>query len=565
MKAAQADETLRAVLASQVTGPGETSSLAQVAERVARVVAEAEPSDARAQWTERFSALITQGSFLPSVPTLANAGRSGQLAACFALEVADTLDSIYGNLHRAARIQQGSGGVGVEFSALRPRGTPIERSGGHTPGPVAFTELFARSAHVMGMAGRRAGAHLAILSDDHPDIVDFVRAKRDAPDRFPQLGLAIGVSDRLLRAVQKNDSWELRHARGTTSWIAARDLLREITESILETGNPTVLFLDRIEIDNPTPALGRLRATNPCGEQPLLADESCVLGSLQLPAFLGQDGAIDETRLSRAVRDAVRFLDDALTVNTWPDDEIALASQRTRKIGLGVMGLADLLLLHGLPYDRPEARDLVRQVLGLIAREAEAATCALGEERGVFPAWVRGRRRRNATTRAIAPTGTLRLLAGCSPGIEPFFAPRVDLMTEAGELTWTDPWLLGWLARRTADPKPVLDALAAGVPHDELPELCDTDRVLLRQAWEISPEDQLEMQAAAQLCVDGAVSKTVHLDTRVPPTSAALERWIQKARHLGCKGVAFYCRPPKTLPTRIDLRAVCPGPGVCGS
>jgi len=352
MKTAQADETLRAVLASQVTGPGETS-LAQVAERVARVVAEAEPSDARAQWEERFAALITQGSFLPSVPTLANAGRSGQLAACFALEVADTLESIYDNLHRAARIQQGSGGVGVEFSALRPRGTPIERSGGHTPGPVAFAELFARSARVMGMAGRRAGAHLAILCDDHPDI--------------------IGVSDRLLCAVRKNESWELRHARSATGRIAARDLLGEIAESILETGNPTVLFLDRIEIDNPTPALGRLRATNPCGEQPLLSGESCVLGSLQLPAFLGQDGAIDETRLSRAVRDAVRFLDDALTVNTWPDDEIALASQRTRKVGLGVMGLADLLLLRGLPYDRPEARDLVSHVFSRLGAGTAAA------------------------------------------------------------------------------------------------------------------------------------------------------------------------------------------------
>jgi len=178
---------------------------------------------------------------------------------------------------------------------------------------------------------------------------------------------------------------------------------------------------------------------------------------------------------------------------------------------------------------------------------------------------VRGQRRRNATTRAIAPTGTLRLLAGCSPGIEPFFAPRVDLITEAGELTWTDPWLLGWLTRRTTDTKPVLDALAAGAPYNELPELGDADRLLLRQAWEISPEDQIEMQAAAQLCVDGAVSKTVHLDSQIPPTPAALMRWIQRARHLGCKGVAFYCRPPETVPTRIDLRAACPGPGVCGS
>ncbi|MBW2267413.1 MAG: ribonucleoside-diphosphate reductase, adenosylcobalamin-dependent [Deltaproteobacteria bacterium] len=556
MANAEIDEARRAVLAAQVAAPGETS-LADVAERVAIAVAEAEPAAARTEWAERFSALIAGGSFLPSVPTLANAGRGGQLAACFVLDVVDSLDSIYGTLQRAAAIQQGSGGVGVEFSALRPRGTPIERSGGHTPGPVAFTELFARSAQLMGMAGRRAGAHLAVLRDDHPDIVEFVRAKRRAPDCFPQLGLAVGVSDGLLRAARENESWELRHAHGAGGRIAARDLLREIAGSILETGDPTLLFLDRIEADNPTPALGALRATNPCGEQPLLSGESCVLGSLQLPAFLKQDGELDEQRLGRVVRDAVRFLDDALEVNAWPDGEIALASRRTRKVGLGIMGLADLLLHRGMAYDRLEAREFAGRILGLVAREADAATCDLGEERGVFPAWERGPRRRNATTRALAPTGTLRLLVGCSPGIEPFFAPRVALLTEGRELTWSDVWLVEWLARRTLDPQPVLDALAAGIGHRQLPDLSDADRVLLRRAWEISPEDQLAMQACTQRWVDGAVSKTVHLDGEASPTATQVVDWIQRARSLGCKGVAFYRRRGESAPARIDLRAAC--------
>ena len=556
-------EARRAVLRSQVAAPGETS-LSEVAQRVATSVAEAEDAPARAKWAERFSSLISEGSFLPSVPTLANAGRGGQLAACFALEVADSLESIYGTLHSAARIQQGSGGVGIELSALRPRGTAIERSGGHSPGPVAFAELFARSAHVMGMAGRRAGAHLAILRDDHPDVLEFVRAKRVTPERFPQLGLAVGVSDGLLRAARENGSWQLHDERGAAAGrIAAADLLLESAESILETGDPTLLFLDRIEADNPTPGLGALRATNPCGEQPLLSGESCVLGSLRLPSFLDQDGAIDEPRFGRAVQDAVRFLDDALEVNAWPDDEIAFASRRTRKVGLGVMGLADVFLERGLSYDAPCARALADHVFSVLARESETATIALGAERGAFPAWERGSHRRNATTRALAPTGTLSLLAGCSPGIEPFLAPRLSLVTEPGELSWTDDTLLHWLDRRISDPKPILDGLSAGVAHDELPDLSDGDRALLRRSWEIDPGDQLAMQATAQRHVDGAVSKTLHFAPEPRPTPLAIVYWIQQARVLGCKGVALYCCHQMGEPLRVELRAPCSG--ACGA
>jgi ribonucleoside-diphosphate reductase alpha chain len=552
----ETEEGQRAILQSQVAAPGETS-LSEVAERVAMAIAEAEPADTRSEWAEHFAAAIRERRFFPSVPTLANAGRGGRLAACFALELDDSVESIYRTLHRAARIQQGSGGVGVEFSALRPRGTPIESAGGHSPGPVAFAELFARSAHVMRMAGRRAGAHLAILRDDHPDILEFVRAKCQAPERFPQLGLAVGVSDALLRAARNHQHWQLRHPHTrATEPIAAAELLREIALGILETGDPTLLFVDPIEAGNPTPTLGRLRATNPCGEQPLLPGESCVLGSLRLPTFLSQDGKIDESRLGAAVRDAVRFLDDALEVNAWPDADIAAASQRTRKLGLGIMGLADVLLCNGLPYEAPAARDLATRVLGIIAREADAATVALGEERGTFPAWERGPRRRNATTRALAPTGTLCLLAGCSPGIEPSLDPRIALITEGGEIPWTNETLLQWLDRRTADPKPVLDGLAAGLAHHELP-LAESERALLRRPWEIAPEAQIAMQAATQRYVDGAVSKTIHLGPEARPTPAAVVEWIHQARELGCKGAAFYRRPDTREPAKIDLCSPC--------
>jgi ribonucleoside-diphosphate reductase alpha chain len=422
---------------------------------------------------------------------------------------------------------------------------------------VAFAELFARSAHVMALAGRRAGAHLAILRDDHPDIVELVRARRDDPDRFPQLGFAVGVSDALLRAARDDAPWSLRHERSGTVRIPARDLLLEIARAILETGDPTLLFLDRIEQDNPTPALGRLRATNPCGEQPLLDGESCVLGSLQLPRFLRSDGSLDETRLGAAARDAVRFLDDAIEINVWPDDAIARAARRTRKVGLGVMGTADVLLRRGLAYDAPEARTFIDRVMRCIEREAQVATVALADERGAFPAWERGLRSRNATTRAVAPTGTLRLLAGCSAGIEPFLDPCVTLAYEGRELAWTDGWLLDWLGGRIDEPGVALQALAAGERHEVLPRLAEQDRRLLRRAFEIAPTDQLAMQACAQRSVDGAVSKTVHIDPVATPAPAELLGWVEQAHRLGCKGVAFYRGAARRGPARIDLDTAC--------
>ncbi|MEN8182091.1 MAG: adenosylcobalamin-dependent ribonucleoside-diphosphate reductase [Myxococcota bacterium] len=560
MPEAQSDAARLAALHSQVAAPGETS-LADVAGRVASAVAEAEPVGERAEWAERFAAMIRETAFLPSVPTLANAGRGGQLAACFVLDVADSLESIYGTLHRAARIQQGSGGVGVEFSALRPRGAPIARSGGHAPGVLAFAELFARSAHVMTLAGRRAGAHLAILRDDHPDIVEFVRAKRQAPERFPNMGLAVGITDQLLRAARAGEMHGLRHVHGGSGGhVRARDLLLEIARSILETGDPTLLFLDRINADNPTPELGALCATNPCGEQPLLPNESCVLGSLHLPLFVGAAGAgMDWGRLEAAVRESVRFLDDVIDVNAHPDGEIERATRATRKVGLGTMGLADVLLMLGLPYGSSAARTLTGEILARVSSEARRASVHLGERRGTFADWRgRGPARRNATTCAVAPTGTVRLLAGASAGIEPWIAPVIGVDTDEGVLRWSDRWLTVWLERRGADTKHVLDSLAAGRSFRSLQSLSASDQFLLRRAWEIPAQDQLAMQAAAQRFVDGAVSKTVHLDAARRPSPEELTAWTQRARELGCKGTAFFCRSADTAPLRIDLRLPCP-------
>jgi ribonucleoside-diphosphate reductase alpha chain len=536
----EAEAARGALLRAHVAAPGE-SDLAAVATRVGTAVAEAETAGERAAWAERFAGLLRSGRFWPSVPILANAGRAeGQLAACYVLEAQDSLDSIYDTLARAARIQQGSGGVGIDLSGLRPQGAAIERSGGVSPGPVVFAALTAHSARVNALAGRREGAHLVILADTHPDVLAFVEAAREV-DAMRGAGLAVATSGALLDAARRDAPHALYDPRGKPAGsVSARALLEAIAEAIRDTGNPTLLFLDAMAAGNPVPHLGPLRATNPCGEQPLLPGESCVLGSLVLPAFADASGAVDFEALAAATREAVRFLDDVVDATCNPDPASEEASKRTRKIGLGVMGFADLLLLRGERYGSPESEQTATQVIERIAREARRASEALATERGAFPAFEGpGAPRRNATLLAIAPTGTLRLLAGSSGGLEPWIAPVVRTVPAGGEaVRWIDRWLLGWLEARGAGSAAVVDALEAGRGGDALPGLDPADRALLRRAEEIPPEAQLALQARFQAQVDGAVSKTVHL-----PADASAEdvvALIHRAHALGCKGVAFW-------------------------
>jgi ribonucleoside-diphosphate reductase alpha chain len=451
-------------------------------------------------------------------------------------------------LGRAARIQQGSGGVGVHFSKLRPRGAPIRRAGGVSPGPVAFVELFAHSARINSLSGRRAGAHLGVLRDDHPDLLEFVRGADARRDALAGVGLAVGVSDALLDAARRGGAWTLQGPGVASTSLAARDVLDDLARAALASGNPTLLFLDAIAAANPAPHLGRIEATNPCGEQPLLPGESCVLGSLHLPALADGRGEPDWGALDRAVADAVRFLDDVVEVQADPDPACGAASRRTRKIGLGVMGFADLLLLRGVPYDAPEAEAFTDLLMRRVSDGAARASEALAEERGAYPAWRGvGPPRRNATALAVAPTGTLRLLAGCSGGLEPFLEPVVRVRQGERELRAVDRTLLRWLAERTQDPRAVVDALGAGVPAAGLPGLDPADRRLLRRAPELAPDAQIALQAAFQRHVDGAVSKTVH----VPADAGAADvvAWIALARRRGCKGVAFYrARGPGAAP-----------------
>jgi ribonucleoside-diphosphate reductase alpha chain len=547
------DAATQALLSASVLAPGERS-LADVAERVARSVATVEAAGARAAWEQRFRSLVASGRFLPSVPILANTGRSEQLAACFVLQPEDELTDIYAALARAARIQQLSGGVGVELSRLRPRGAPIASAGGRTPGPLAFAELFAHSARINALSGRRPGAHLAILADDHPDVMEFVRAAGSGDARYSSLGFALGVSRDLLDAARRGARHRLSHphAPGVRA-PRARELLDAVARAIRATGQPTLLFLDTIEAANPTPELGRLCATNPCGEQPLLAGESCVLGSLCLPAFVDAAGRLDLGALAAAAGDAIRFLDDVVERCVFPDERIAAASRRTRKVGLGVMGLADVLLRSGLAYDAPAARRVAAELFGCLREAAVRASVALAEERGAFPAYTgRGPRRRNATLLAVAPTGTIRLLAGCNGGIEPLLQPVVEIESAGARTRWSDASLGAWLAGRTHAPERVLDALAAGRAAARLPGLSARERTLLRTGAEIPWRAQLALQATVQAHVDGAVSKTVQLPAAATPATVLAA--IRLASRSGCKGLA--CYRAARAPVCIDCRTV---------
>jgi len=516
-----------AVVQSLCAAPGE-AHLDAVAARVAHAVAAVEPSGERDRWEERFRDLISRCLLLPSVPILANAGRSDQLAACYVLEPEDSLESIYRTLGLAAAIQQGGGGAGVDFSRLRPAGARIVRSGGISPGPLAFVELFARSALVNRRAGRRPGAHLAVLSIAHPDAPELVRAARTRRESLAGVGLALALDDAFLRAAEAQGSGPSR-------------LLDEISAAILETGEPSLLFVDTIEAANPVPELGRIRAANPCGEQPLLPGESCLLASLDLPRFADERGELDWDSLGLAAAAGVRFLDDALERARFPSEAIERASLRTRKVGLGYLGLADLALRRGLAFDGPACRELAGEVTRFAAERAHAASRELAAERGAFPAQRAGPPRRNATVLAIAPTGTLRLISGSSGGIEPLLDPVHDLELAGRGLRFVDRHVRAWLAGRAADPEAVLEALARGEPSESLPGLSDSDRRLLRRGGELDPAAQIGIQAEVQRSVDGAVSKTVHLPRGAD--APQVRELVRLAHRTRCKGVALYRAP----------------------
>ncbi|MDA1002519.1 MAG: adenosylcobalamin-dependent ribonucleoside-diphosphate reductase [Chloroflexi bacterium] len=525
----------------------------QLFARVAVAIAAAEGDDgARRDWAQRFYDEMAALRFLPNSPTLMNAGTGrGTLAACFVLPVEDTLESIMSTAQATAMVQKYGGGTGFSFSRLRGRGEPIASTHGSACGPVSVLRHYDDVSRLVTQGGKRDGANMGILRVDHPDVREFIHAKDDGVTAT-RFNLSIGVSDEFLSVAERGGEVTLRDPRdgAPRGSVDARALLDEIARAAWETGDPGLVFLDAINRANPTPALGEIEATNPCGEVPLLPWEACTLGSIQLARFWSPaSGDVDWDALRVTARIAARFLDNVVEVNVFPVPEIAEAVRGNRKIGLGMMGFADLLIAAGIPYESDEALALATRLADEIGAAADETSAALGLEKGVFPNWDRsiyapdGPRYRNATRTCIAPTGTIAIIAGASSGIEPLFSlahyrrmgdgtvlPEVN---EAFREAAREAQFLGETELET-----LFDDLAHGALLADRPEVPESLRHRFATAHEIAPAWHVRMQAAFQARTDLAVSKTVNL-----PRSATVEdvRSVYLLAHaLGCKGVTVY-------------------------
>jgi len=495
---------------------------------------------------EAFAALLRDRRFLPNSPTLMNAGTSlGQLAACFVLPVEDDLAGIFEAVKRMAVIHQSGGGTGFDFSRLRPEGDPVQRTHGVASGPVSFIAVFDVATSVIKQGGRRRGANMGVLRADHPDIRTFVEAKAD-PERLTNFNLSVATPDAFWHAVERGERFDLVHPRDhkVVDSVDARELLDAIARSAWATGDPGVILVDAVNRENPTPHRGPLEATNPCGELPLLANEACNLGSLRLDAY-AREGAVDWEALDADVDLAVRFLDDVIEASRYPFPEIAEAVRRNRKIGLGVMSFADLLVDLGVPYDSDRAVAVAEQVMERIRGRAERASAALAATRGVFPSWegsrahARGLRLRNATVTSIAPTGTLSILAGCSGGIEPYFALAfVRHVLDGERLPEAVPRFEEALRRAGVWSVDLMEEVRVRGSVRGLTGVPESVRRLFPVAADIPPERHLAIQEAFQRHVDNAVSKTINLPQEATP--ADVREIYRSAWRRGLKGVTIF-------------------------
>lgn len=548
-----------------------TESTGEMMDRAARWVAAAEDEyrpGTSAQWAERFSSMLHTLEFLPNSPTLMNAGTDlGLLAGCFVLPVEDSLRSIFATLGQAAEIQRAGGGTGYSFGHLRPAGDRVATTGGTASGPVSFLRLYDTAAGVVSMGGRRRGACMAVLDVSHPDVYDFVTTKARSPDELTHFNLSVGVTDAFLRAVERGGTHRLVNPRTgrTVARMPAAELFDAVCEAAHTCGDPGLVFLDTINRANPVPALGRIEATNPCGEVPLLPYESCNLGSINL-ARMTTDGRVDWDRLCEVVGVAVRFLDDVIDVSRYPFPELGEAVGSTRKIGLGVMGLAELLATLGIPYDSEEALRLVANVMRRIQHAAHVASARLGEERGSFPAFADSRfarsgPRRNAQVTSVAPTGTISLIAGTTAGIEPMFAIAFTRAIVGRQLLEVNPCFDRLARDRGFYSDELLAEIAQRGGVRGCPRLPAEVRAAFPIAAEISPEWHVRMQAVVQRHVDAAVSKTVNLPATATVDDVRdvyLAAWKAKVkgitvyRYGSREGQVLSYAAPEPVPARVD-------------
>lgn len=539
------------ILARNTTGQVIETPL-EMFQRVARSIASAdlqyEAAEDAEQSERQFLEVMTRLEFLPNSPTLMNAGRDlAQLSACFVLPIEDSMESIFGTLADTALIQKSGGGTGFSFSRLRPKEDTIASTQGESSGPVSFIRLYNFATEVTRLGGKRAGANMAILRVDHPDIAEFIAAKTN-PVELNTFNISVAVTDEFMARVKSGESYNLINPRtgSVVGQLDARTVFNSIVESAWRNGEPGVIFIDRINRDNPTPELGQIESTNPCGEQPLLPYESCVLGSINLARF-HSDGGVDYERLKEVVAIGVHFLDNIIDKSEFPIPQIKLKTTGNRKIGLGVMGWADLLLQLDIPYDSHEAISLADEVMNFISMEATRASNELAKKRGPFPRWYQesiyknGNQipRRNATVTTVAPTGTISLIANCSSGIEPIYSIAYRRLSfGSAEMLFVHPFFQQFAIERGFYSESLIEEVSQKGTLHEIPTAPAEAIRLFVTAHDIAPEWHVRMQAAFQKHIDAAVSKTINFPNNASVTD--VEQSYLLAFELGCKGITIY-------------------------
>jgi len=492
--------------------------------RVADYIASAEKTkEEQKKWADRFFEAMMARDFMPNSPTLTGAGRDMCLSACFVLPIEDSMESIFDAVKNAALVHKEGGGTGFDFSQLRPKGSFVRKTQGVASGPVSFLKVIDAATEAVKQGGTRRGANIGLLRVDHPDIEEFVTMKRDGRT-LNNFNISVAITDEFMKALKRDGEYSLYnpYLKKKTVRKKARDIFKLIVESAWAVGDPGLIFIDRINQLNPTRELGPISATNPCGEQPLHPYESCNLGSINISNFYspGHPDEIDWERLAGIIEMAVRFLDDVIDVNRYPLPQIAEMTRANRRIGLGIMGWADLLLKKKIRYDSPEALALAEKVISFMRQTADRESEKLGELKGNFPnidlSIYKGKKRRNATVLTIAPTGTISRLAGCSSSIEPIFAFEFVSKILDGEIKDVHPLYEEWKKEHPGEPLPDYFVTAHDIPY----------------------EGHIRMQAAFQKYVDNSVSKTINLPNQA--TFEDVEKAYLLAYDLGTKGITIY-------------------------
>ena len=500
---------------------------------------------------QEFYQVMTNLEFLPNSPTLMNAGnRLQQLSACFVLPVPDSLDEIFEGVKNTALIHQSGGGTGFSFSRLRPSGDVVGSSGGIASGPVSFIRAFDTATDVVKQGGTRRGANMGILSVTHPDILEFIKAKKDK-DQLNNFNISVTVTDEFMEKAKKGEDYDLINPNSgkATSTLNAKEVLDLIVEMAWETGDPGLVFIDQVNADNPNPQIGRIESTNPCGEQPLLPYESCNLGSINLARMVNHQFGhpeVDWNKLAATIETGVHMLDNVIDMNNYPIQQIADITRATRRIGIGVMGWADLLVEMGVRYDSEAALDLAETIMEFIQDQTHRASIHLANQRGVFPEWEKSIYNtgpnspmlRNSAPVTIAPTGTISIIAGASSGIEPLFAlSYVRNVMDNDKLIEVNPYLEAVAKTEGFYSTGLMEQLAetGSIKDAQVPQWV---KDIFRVSQDIDPEWHIKIQAAFQKYTDNAVSKTINFPANA--TKEDIHKAYLMAYDTGCKGITVY-------------------------